>query len=200
MIELFVKEIDDTEVLIKDSEFLLRYPIVTKGIAKVKLENCIAHLEGSHAGFLNLNHAIGGADVIVGSVIKNNSVDISPYNKYGSRHSKEYWPKNTEYYLKVNKTDEVINVKTDKRGYPGSCGTENKNKDVTIIIKNTGEINMNKENDMISITELNQMIETAKKQGMREINLTKKIFISSDEILNDEEIVRNVETCDYSHH
>lgn len=194
MIELFVKEIDDTEVLIKDSEFLLRYPIVTKGIAKVKLENCIAHLEGSHAGFLNLNHAIGGADVIVGSVIKNNSVDISPYNKYGSRHSKEYWPKNTEYYLKVNKTDEVINVKTDKRGYPGSCGTENKNKDVTIIIKNTGEINMNKENDMISITELNQMIETAKKQGMREINLTKKIFISSDEILNDEEIVRNVET------
>lgn len=195
-----MKEIDDTEVLIKDSEFLLRYPIVTKGIAKVKLENCIAHLEGSHAGFLNLNHAIGGADVIVGSVIKNNSVDISPYNKYGSRHSKEYWPKNTEYYLKVNKTDEVINVKTDKRGYPGSCGTENKNKDVTIIIKNTGEINMNKENDMISITELNQMIETAKKQGMREINLTKKIFISSDEILNDEEIVRNVETCDYSHH
>lgn len=134
-----MKEIDDTEVLIKDSEFLLRYPIVTKGIAKVKLENCIAHLEGSHAGFLNLNHAIGGADVIVGSVIKNNSVDISPYNKYGSRHSKEYWPKNTEYYLKVNKTDEVINVKTDKRGYPGSCGTENKNKDVTIIIKNAHE-------------------------------------------------------------
>ena len=48
--------------------------------------------------------------------------------------------------------------------------------------------------DTISITELNQMIETAKRQGVREINLTKKIFISSDEILNDEELVLNVET------
>ena len=38
-------------------------------------------------------------------------------------------------WLKVNPTDQVLYQKTDRRGYPPSCGTENKEKDVIIIVK-----------------------------------------------------------------
>lgn len=40
-----------------------------------------------------------------------------------------------EYWIKVNPGDQVINTHTDNRGYPASCGTDNKNKDVIMIVK-----------------------------------------------------------------
>jgi len=40
-----------------------------------------------------------------------------------------------EYWLKVNPTDQVLYQKTDRRGYPASCGAENKEKDVIVIVK-----------------------------------------------------------------
>lgn len=43
-----------------------------------------------------------------------------------------------EYWLKVNPYDQVFKQKTDRRGYPQSCGVENKDKDVIVIVK--GEI------------------------------------------------------------
>lgn len=39
-------------------------------------------------------------------------------------------PKNVEYDVKVYPGDQVIESCTDKRGYPKSCGKENKNKKV----------------------------------------------------------------------
>lgn len=44
-------------------------------------------------------------------------------------------PEHNECYLKVNPSDEVLKKKTDDRGYPQSCGIENKNKDVVIIVR-----------------------------------------------------------------
>lgn len=40
-----------------------------------------------------------------------------------------------EYWLKVNPCDQVFKQKTDRRGYPHSCGVDNKDKDVIIIVK-----------------------------------------------------------------
>lgn len=40
-----------------------------------------------------------------------------------------------EYWLKVNPQDQVLYKQTDNRGYPASCGTENKNKDVIMILR-----------------------------------------------------------------
>lgn len=40
-----------------------------------------------------------------------------------------------EYWIKVNPGDHVIRTHTDNRGYPASCGTDNKNKDVIMIVK-----------------------------------------------------------------
>ncbi len=40
-----------------------------------------------------------------------------------------------EYWIKVNPGDHVIHTHTDNRGYPASCGTDNKNKDVIMIVK-----------------------------------------------------------------
>ncbi|MDD4000415.1 MAG: hypothetical protein PHX62_05950 [Bacilli bacterium] len=103
-----------------------------------------------------------------------------------------------EYWLKVNPCDEVINTKTDKRGYPGSCGVENKNRDVIIIIKNDEAATMVNpdEKETMSIEELTRMIEDAKKQGIREIGITKQILIPSDEVLNDEDICLNIKTSE----
>lgn len=44
-------------------------------------------------------------------------------------------PKEVEYDIKVYPGDQVIESSTDKRGYPKSCGKENKNKRLIIIIK-----------------------------------------------------------------
>lgn len=102
-----------------------------------------------------------------------------------------------EYWIKVNPCDEVINTNTDKRGYPGSCGTGNKNKDVIIIIKGnkeTDEVCMDK--DMISISELEKIIENAKKQGIREIEITKQVFIPSDKKLDNEDMCLNMRTSE----
>jgi len=41
----------------------------------------------------------------------------------------------TEFWIKVNPADQVIKTHTDNRGYPASCGTDNKNKDVIMIVK-----------------------------------------------------------------
>lgn len=40
-----------------------------------------------------------------------------------------------EFWIKVNPGDDVIKTHTDNRGYPASCGTGNKNKDVIMIVK-----------------------------------------------------------------
>ncbi len=40
-----------------------------------------------------------------------------------------------EYWLKVNPQDQVFKQKTDRRGYPPSCGVENKEKDVIVIVR-----------------------------------------------------------------
>jgi len=44
-------------------------------------------------------------------------------------------PQGVEYDVKVYPNDRVIESSTDKRGYPKSCGKENKNKRLIIIIK-----------------------------------------------------------------
>lgn len=40
-----------------------------------------------------------------------------------------------EFWIKRNPGDELVKGKTDKRGYPSSCGVENAEKDVIMIIK-----------------------------------------------------------------
>jgi hypothetical protein len=44
-------------------------------------------------------------------------------------------PKEIRYDLKVFTTDQVLESKTDKRGYPKSCGIQNANKDIIVIIR-----------------------------------------------------------------
>lgn len=46
----------------------------------------------------------------------------------------EEWPQHREFYMRVDPVDIVRNSYTDKRGYPASCGLENKDKNITIII------------------------------------------------------------------
>ncbi len=40
-----------------------------------------------------------------------------------------------EYWIKVNPGDQVLRKRTDGRGYPPSCGVENREKDVIMIVK-----------------------------------------------------------------
>ncbi len=127
----FIELIKETAVIIKDSEFFLKYPIVTTGIAKVYLDNCVAHLDGEGAGFVNISCMQSG------SVISNNIIKPEQYHKYGSQNRMDYFPSETEYHLKVNKNDKVVKSHTDKRGYPASCGVENKEKDIIIIVRGT---------------------------------------------------------------
>lgn len=44
-------------------------------------------------------------------------------------------------------------------------------------------------NDMISISELKQMVDDAQKQGVREVEITKQVFIPKDEELNDDCVI-----------
>ena len=55
--------------------------------------------------------------------------------KFYDRQSQTIDFEDGEYWLKVNPQDQVLYKQTDNRGYPASCGTENKNKDVIMIIK-----------------------------------------------------------------
>lgn len=48
-----------------------------------------------------------------------------------------YIPEYDDYFIKVNATDKVLKSHTDKRGYPASCGVENKEKDIIIIVRGT---------------------------------------------------------------
>jgi len=156
LVNLFIEEINNTAVIIKDAEMFLKYPIITTGISHVYLDNCIAHCDGKNAGFVNISGMRVGEDytdseevnnfnktlefvVSKASLMSNNHISPAKYTKYGSQNKKdqlirEFWPTNTEFHLKVNKEDKVINLVTDKRGYPGSCGPTNKNKNCTIII------------------------------------------------------------------
>jgi hypothetical protein len=44
-------------------------------------------------------------------------------------------PRKLQYDLKIFSTDKVLESKTDKRGYPKSCGIQNANKDIIVIIR-----------------------------------------------------------------
>ena len=129
VIQKFIDLINETCVFIKDAEFFLKFPIITTGIAKVYLDNCVAHLDGEGAGFVNISGLQSG------SVITNNIIKPEPYHTYGSQNRMDYFPSKTEYHLTVNKNDKVVKSHTDKRGYPASCGVENKEKDIVIIIR-----------------------------------------------------------------
>lgn len=161
LVNLFIEEINNTAVIIKDAEMFLKYPIIATGVSHVYLDNCIAHCEGEQSGFINVSGARRGEGIdgdereefnkklefVVSKAtsLSNNHISPAKYTKYGSQNKKdqltrEFWPTNTEFHLKVNKEDKVINLVTDRRGYPGSCGPENKNKNCTIIIhENRGE-------------------------------------------------------------
>lgn len=155
VINLFIEEISKCSVIIKDAEFLLKYPIITTGHTKVHLDNCIAHLDNDETGFIEVN-SIGTCtqdrpefdeylqmlDSIasIGSTISRSRIRSATYYKYGSRYGqpqiKRHWPENTEYHFKVNRQDQILESSTDKRGYPQSCGKENREKGVTVIVHN----------------------------------------------------------------
>ena len=44
-------------------------------------------------------------------------------------------PEYNEYYVKVNAGDKVLKKPTDRRGYPASCGVENANKEIVVIVR-----------------------------------------------------------------
>jgi len=191
LVNLFIEEINNTAVIIKDAELFLKYPIITTGISHVYLDNCIAHCEGEHSGFVNISGTRGGEGftpdekkyfhknlefvVSKATTMSNNHIIPAKYIKYGSQNKKdqltrEFWPTNTEFHLKVNKEDEVINLVTDKRGYPGSCGPNNKNRNCTIIIhgdsnptetirvkKGDSVIGVPKDHDIVNYRETGQM-------------------------------------------
>lgn len=153
VINKFIELIKETAVIIKDSEFFLKYPIVTTGIAKVFMDNCVAHIEGE--GFIKISGCQGGEgyneeelkefnktlDYVLSksTTISNNLSNPMEYHKYGSQNKEDFlvrhFPQNTEYNLKVNTNDKVLKSHTDKRGYPASCGIENKEKDIVIIVR-----------------------------------------------------------------
>ena len=154
VINLFIDEISKSAVIIKDAEFLLKQPIITRGLTTICLDNCTVNLVGDDAGFLQINSMATGDDnyefeeyltklddVVSGSSkISRNVISPAKYYKYGSRHGqpqmKRHWPENTEYHFKVGRQDKILESSTDKRGYPQSCGKVNREKGVTIIIHN----------------------------------------------------------------
>jgi hypothetical protein len=154
VINLFIEEISKSSVIIKDAEFLLKKPIITTGLIKVFLDNCIVQLE-KDTGFLQIDSIGTGEEnfelkeyyetldkVVSGSskISRNSILGHATYYKYGSRYGqpqiKRHWPENTEYHLKVDKQDKIIESGTDKRGYPQSCGIENREKGITVIVHN----------------------------------------------------------------
>lgn len=48
-------------------------------------------------------------------------------------------PDQDDCYVKINKGDTVLRKRTDERGYAQSCGVENKNKDIVIIVRENNE-------------------------------------------------------------
>lgn len=155
LINVFTEEISKTAVIIKDAEFLLKRPIITTGLTKVFLDNCTVHLQDDTAEFLHINSlGTGNEDcdfngyleklndvVSKGSTISRNVIrPATYYYKYGSRVGqpkiKKYWPENSAYHIEVSKQDQIIESSTDRRGYPQSCGIENREKGVTIIVHN----------------------------------------------------------------
>lgn len=154
VINLFINEVSKSVVIIKDAEFLLKYPIITNGLTKICLDNCTVNLAGDNTGFININSMSTGEnnceldeyigkleDLMTGySKILRNVISPAKYYKYGSKHGqpqiKRHWPENTEYHFKVNRQDQILESSTDKRGYPQSCGKENREKCVTVIVHN----------------------------------------------------------------
>lgn len=161
VINLFIEEVSKSAVIIKDAEFLLKQPIITRGLLKICLDHCTVNLVGDDAGFIEINSMATGEykcefseyltkldDVVSGcSTISRNVISPATYYKYGSKHGqpqlKRHWPENTEYHFKVSREDKILESSTDKRGYPQSCGVENREKGVTVIVHNdvleTGE-------------------------------------------------------------
>jgi len=134
LILLFIEDVKNTSLEISDANiFLSGEPIKAKGLMSVNLHDCFFYKEESgtliemdkgelKGRFVELTNGVFGAQ------IKNNVFNGNP--------KREFWPKNSEFFLKVSKQDTVINSYTDKRGYiPTSCGKDNAEKDVTIVVR-----------------------------------------------------------------
>lgn len=201
VINLFIEEISRSAVIIKDAEFLLKCPIVTTGHAKILMDKCTVNLEGDDAGFITVNSMSAGGtekgtsdfdlkdyieklDDIAskGNILSRNVISPATYYKYGSRYGKpqikRHWPENTEYHFKVSKQDKIIESSTDKRGYPQSCGKENREKGVTVIVHNDV---LKPEMEPIKIKCGDQVIGVSKD---RNIIVVDKAITSYDELKN----------------
>lgn len=138
MVENFDEETRKMIPLLGDDPLIPRK--ITKSITRLPLVS----LPGLFIGEIQKSKVeIGNAIIIEKEQSLSLQFEGSTYsvNLHGntlySRSSNLIKISDDEYWIKVNPGDQVLRKQTDSRGYPPSCGVENKEKDVIMIIKQT---------------------------------------------------------------
>jgi len=111
--------------------------IITESITLLPLENLpdlfIDEIEKSK---IDIGNSIVIRDENEGWNFEGNTYSLNLHNNtFYSKSSDLIKISDDEYWIKVNPGDQVIKTHTDNRGYPASCGTDNRNKDVIMIVK-----------------------------------------------------------------
>lgn len=138
VINYLIEDIKNTSLEISNANiFLSGDPIKAKGLMSVYLHDCFFYKDETGTFVEMGNGELKGSFVELKNGVFNAQIGNNVFNGNPKR---EFWPEKQEFFLKVSKQDNVINSYTDKRGYiPTSCGKENAEKNVTIIVRGSEE-------------------------------------------------------------